>query len=73
MQEVVDSMPHLRRSLLFTGAWNRSVPFDEGLMGMTVIECKRSGDGKGGESFAVLMRKGMGDLGYVQESVETRN
>lgn len=71
VQEVVESMPHLRRSLAFTGDWERSVPFYEKLMGMSVIESRRSSDGKSGEGLAVLMRKGKGNPGYVEDRKET--
>jgi Acetyltransferase (GNAT) family len=64
VQEVVDSMPHLRRSLLFTGDWERSVPFYEKHMGMTVLESKRSKDGKSGKGVAVMMRLGKGSPAY---------
>ncbi len=52
VQEVIESMPHLRRSLLFTGDWERSVPFYERLMGMTVLESKP------GKGLATMMRPG---------------
>lgn len=61
VQEVVESMPYLRRSLLFTGDWKRSVPFYEKVMGMTVLECKKGENGKSGQGLAVLMRRGKGD------------
>lgn len=59
VQEVIESMPHLRRSLLFTGDWKRSVPFYEKILGMQVFESKKweGGDGRG---LAVMMRKGKG-------------
>ncbi|KAF2011404.1 hypothetical protein BU24DRAFT_495594 [Aaosphaeria arxii CBS 175.79] len=58
VQEVIDSMPYLRRSLLFTGDWKRSVPFYEKLMGMSVMECKRGEDGKSGVGVAIMQKKG---------------
>ncbi|KAE9364600.1 hypothetical protein N431DRAFT_431450 [Stipitochalara longipes BDJ] len=57
VQEVIESMPYLRRSLLFTGDWKRSVPFYERVLGMQVVECKKGMDGNG-TGLAVMMRKG---------------
>ena len=48
-------MLYLRRSLLFTGDWKRSVPFYEKIMGMMVLESKS------GKGLAVLMQRGNGD------------
>jgi GNAT superfamily N-acetyltransferase len=59
VQEVIESMPHLRRSLLFTGDWKRSVPFYEKILGMQVFESGRGEDGEG-RGLAVMMRKGKG-------------
>ena len=52
VQEVLEAMPDLRRSLLFTGDWERSVPFYQKLMGMELIEPRK------GEGLAVMERKG---------------
>lgn len=60
VQEVIDSMPYLRRSMLLTGDWERSVPFYEKTMGMTVIESGKGKDGGSGEGLAVMTRKGKG-------------
>lgn len=54
IQEFIESLPHLRRSVLFTGDWQRSVPFYEKLMGMTVLETKP------GEGLAIMERKWKG-------------
>ena len=54
VQEVIEEMPHLRRSLLFTGDWKRSVPFYEKLMGMEVLKCRKPGEGEEGEGVAVM-------------------
>ncbi|RSL97641.1 hypothetical protein CDV31_012919 [Fusarium ambrosium] len=54
IQEVIESLPHLRRSLLMTGDWERSVPFYEKLMEMELFECQR------GKGLAVMERKGLG-------------
>ncbi len=59
VQEVIESMPHLRRSLLFTGDWKRSVPFYQRVLGMQVFESRRGEDGDG-RRLAVMMRKGKG-------------
>lgn len=58
VQEVIEKIPHLRRSLLFTGDWTRSVPFYEKLMGMTVMETKP------GQGLAVMERKGPAHPNY---------
>ncbi len=52
--EVLEEMPYLRRSILFTGDWERSVPFYEKHMGMDVVE------GVKGQGLALMERKGMG-------------
>ncbi|RHZ59783.1 uncharacterized protein CDV56_101937 [Aspergillus thermomutatus] len=36
--EVIDAMPYLRRSMLFTMDWERSVPFYKRILGMSVQE-----------------------------------
>ncbi|KAH7418614.1 putative GNAT family acetyltransferase [Cadophora sp. MPI-SDFR-AT-0126] len=54
VQEVLDGMPYLRRSVLFTGDWGRSVPFYERIMGMGVVEGRR------GEGVAFMERRGPG-------------
>ncbi|CEI61635.1 hypothetical protein FVEN_g9282 [Fusarium venenatum] len=58
VQEVVDTMPHLRRTILFTGDWERSVPFYEKLMDMSLMEPKK------GEGLAVMESKGRGHPNY---------
>ena len=60
VQEVVESMQYLRRSLCFTGDWKRSVPFYEKIMDMEVVECSKGKDGEDGKGLAVLIRKGRG-------------
>jgi len=57
VQEIIESMPYLRRSLLFTGDWKRSVPFYEKVLGMQVMECRKEEGGEG-KGLAVMMRKG---------------
>ncbi len=54
VQEVIEEMPHLRRSMLFTSSWERSVPFYQRFMSMETIECVK------GEGLAVMERKGKG-------------
>lgn len=58
VQEVVESMPFLRRSLLFTADWKRSVPFYQKLMDMDVVEFQH------GEGLAMMERKGKGHPGF---------
>ncbi|KIM98570.1 hypothetical protein OIDMADRAFT_181881 [Oidiodendron maius Zn] len=54
VQEVIESMPYLRRSMLFTSDWERSVPFYEKYMDMQILESTR------GAGLAILQRKGHG-------------
>ncbi|GJC87614.1 serotonin N-acetyltransferase 1, chloroplastic [Colletotrichum liriopes] len=54
VQETIESMPHLRRSLLFTDSWDKSVPFYEALMKMTLA------GGQPGVSPAVMQMKWKG-------------
>lgn len=61
IQEVIEAMPYLRRSLLFTGDWERSVPFYERVMGMEVMQ------GGNGQGLAVMGRKGKGHSSYVED------
>jgi hypothetical protein len=58
VQEVIESMPYLRRSILFTADWKRSVPFYRTLMDMEVIEFQH------GEGLAMMERRGKGHPGY---------
>ncbi|KAJ5861867.1 Acyl-CoA N-acyltransferase [Penicillium soppii] len=66
VQEVIESMPYLRRSLLFTEDWKRSVPFYKDLLGMDLLQSKPPTDESEGEGLAVLMRKGKGNPGYQE-------
>lgn len=50
--EVIDAMPYLRRSMLLTMDWERSVPFYKRILGMSVQESKN------GEGMAMMMKKG---------------
>ncbi|KAF6803162.1 acetyltransferase [Colletotrichum sojae] len=56
VQEVFEGMPHLRRSMLLTGDWERSVPFYERLMKMEVVGSRP------GEGVAVMQMKGRGNV-----------
>lgn len=58
IQEVIDSMPYLRRAALVTGDWERSVPFYEKIMGMQVVAGRKTDNDHGG--VAVMMSKGRG-------------
>lgn len=62
VQEVIVDMPYLRRSLLFTGDWKRSVPFYENIMDMVVM------DGREGKGLAVMQRIGRGHPEYSKDS-----
>jgi ribosomal protein S18 acetylase RimI-like enzyme len=61
VQEVLEAMPHLRRTILFTADWERSVPFYQKLMGMTVVEIQK------GEGLALMESKGKGHPTYGRE------
>ncbi|KAF5004831.1 hypothetical protein FDECE_8675 [Fusarium decemcellulare] len=61
VQEVIESMPHLRRSMLMTASWEKSVPFYERLMDMKVFECRQ------GEGLAMMERKGTGHPTFGRE------
>lgn len=54
VHEVLEDMPHLRRTLLFTGDWNRSVPFYQKNMQMELLEVKQ------GSGLAIMGRRGKG-------------
>ena len=56
VQEVIEAMPYLRRSMLFTSDWERSVPFYKTLMGMELVGSKDGLDG----GPAILQYKGKG-------------
>ncbi|KAF4994230.1 hypothetical protein FGRMN_5918 [Fusarium graminum] len=60
IREVLDEMPNLRRTILFTGDWERSVPFYEKLLDMSLMESKR------GEGLAIMEVKGRGHPSYGQ-------
>ncbi|KAH7149180.1 hypothetical protein B0J13DRAFT_299597 [Dactylonectria estremocensis] len=61
VQEVVEELSHLRRSMLFTGDWEKSVPFYRELMGMEVAKFRD------GEGLAMMERRGPGNPRYVKE------
>ncbi|KAM0281873.1 hypothetical protein ACHAQK_006670 [Fusarium lateritium] len=54
VREVTESMPHLRKTMLVTGDWERTVPFYETVMDMQVTEGQR------GETRAIMERRGRG-------------
>ncbi|SPJ72665.1 related to GNAT family N-acetyltransferase [Fusarium torulosum] len=54
VREVTESMPHLRKIMLATGDWERTVPFYESVMDMKVTEGQR------GETRAIMERRGRG-------------
>ncbi|KAF0324619.1 Acyl-CoA N-acyltransferase [Colletotrichum asianum] len=49
LQEVIESMPHLRRSMLLTGSWDKLVPFYQKLMKMDLMN-----ENVGKDSLAVM-------------------
>lgn len=55
--DVHDSMPYLRRSMLFTSDWERSVPFYEKVLGMNIVEGNGGKDGRGP---AIMQKLGPG-------------
>jgi len=55
VDEIVSEMQWLRRAMLFTSDWERSVPFYEKFLGMTVFGKIKKEDGA-----AVMVRKGKG-------------
>jgi GNAT superfamily N-acetyltransferase len=69
VQEIIETMPYLRRSLLFTGDWKRSVPFYERIMGVDVVECRPPAGGQDGKGLAVMMRKFRGHPDFVEDSL----
>lgn len=50
--EAMESMPFLRRHILFTSDWDRSVPFYEEILGVSVVEARR------GEGVALMSKRG---------------
>ncbi|CAI7621876.1 unnamed protein product [Penicillium viridicatum] len=68
VQEIIETMPYLRRSLLLTGDWKRSVPFYEKVMDMELMVCNPPVDGKDAVGFAVMQRKSWGAPGFGEMS-----
>lgn len=63
VNEVVDSMPHLRRIVALTTDWERSVPFYARNMGMTTIDTPPPAElGEQRKGLAVLTRIGPGNM-----------
>ncbi|EAW08773.1 GNAT family N-acetyltransferase [Aspergillus clavatus NRRL 1] len=60
----LDAMPDLRRSMLLTMDWERSVPFYEKVLGMNVVESRLGEDGRR-EGAAVMSRRGRGSTSWV--------
>ncbi|KEY67993.1 hypothetical protein S7711_09323 [Stachybotrys chartarum IBT 7711] len=63
VQEVAGQMPHLRRSMLVTGDWERSVPYYQRLMDMELV------DSQPGKGMAVMTAKGRGHPSYGKDVV----
>lgn len=62
VQQIIEEIPYLRRSLLFTSNREKSVPFYQQYMDMTVIE---SGFGDGP---IIMERRGPGNSNYESKS-----
>ncbi|OAA80665.1 Acyl-CoA N-acyltransferase [Akanthomyces lecanii RCEF 1005] len=58
VQGVIEEMPYLRRSMLFTSSWEKSVPFYQKHMDMEVVESKS------GHGLVTMERKGRGHPRY---------
>lgn len=58
IKEIVVSLPHLRRAMLLTGNWDRSVPFYEECLDMSLITSSH------GNGLAVMECKGKGHPSY---------
>lgn len=58
VQHVIEELPHLRRSMLFTSSWEKSVPFYQKHMEMEVVESKA------GHGLVTMERKGRGHPRY---------
>jgi len=56
VQEVLTSMPYLRRSMLLTSDWERSVPFYQKMMGMVLMGHQTREAAEGGP--AIMQWKG---------------
>lgn len=54
--EMHDSIPHLRRSMLFTSDWKRSVPFYQSVLGMETL----NGSSEESRGIAVMQKRGPG-------------
>lgn len=61
VREVIEKMPHLRRTILFTANWGQSVPFYKRLINMDVVEMKL------GQGLALMERKGPGHPNFGRE------
>lgn len=61
VRETADGMPHLRRILLLTGDWERSVPFYRKLLGAEVLELTP------GKTLAVMSTIERGNSHYVEK------
>lgn len=60
VNEIIESMPHLRRAMLYTADWERSVPFYQNLMGMSLVQTAH------GSGLAIMECKGRGHPSYGQ-------
>ncbi|PNS19179.1 Carnitine O-acetyltransferase, mitochondrial [Sphaceloma murrayae] len=65
VDELFDSMPYLRRSMLVTANWEQSVPFYERELGMHCIGTRLENDAKHDQGFAVMTKVGRGSNAKV--------
>lgn len=61
IHETIEGMPNVRRSVLYTADWGRSVPFYKKLMGMEVLDIQP------GQGLAVMECKGRGHPSYGRD------
>jgi GNAT superfamily N-acetyltransferase len=61
LEETLEPLPYLRRTMLLTADWERSVPFYNKLLKATLM------DGKDGNGLAVMEVKGRGHPAYGRE------
>lgn len=58
VREMIESMPFLRRSMLFTSNWEQSVPLYRRVLGMEVVRSSKDDDEGGARPVAIMQRPG---------------